>query len=79
MMSNDWLNLKKEARAKKRGLWADPNPLPPWEFRARKTTPETDPDSSRTTQYWLNPKSNVSHNERCENFSEDQEGPILRS
>ena len=22
-----------EARAAKRGLWADPNPVPPWEFR----------------------------------------------
>jgi endonuclease YncB( thermonuclease family) len=22
-----------EARAKQRGLWADPNPVPPWEFR----------------------------------------------
>jgi micrococcal nuclease len=28
--------LEKEARAKKLGLWADPNPIPPWEFRHKK-------------------------------------------
>lgn len=25
--------LEKEARAEKRGLWKDPNPVPPWDFR----------------------------------------------
>jgi|HubBroStandDraft_6_1064221.scaffolds.fasta_scaffold03715_5 micrococcal nuclease len=25
-----------QARALKRGLWADPHPVPPWEFRRRK-------------------------------------------
>jgi endonuclease YncB( thermonuclease family) len=25
--------LEKEAREARRGLWADPNPIPPWEFR----------------------------------------------
>lgn len=28
--------LEAEARAAKRGLWADPNPVPPWEHRYRK-------------------------------------------
>lgn len=34
--------LEKEARSKKIGLWADPNPIPPWDFRHPKipaTTP----------------------------------------
>ena len=26
--------LEREARAARRGLWADPDPVPPWEFRA---------------------------------------------
>ena len=26
--------LEREARAARRGLWADPNPVPPWAFRA---------------------------------------------
>jgi len=28
--------LEKSARENKRGLWADPDPLPPWEFRKRR-------------------------------------------
>lgn len=28
--------LETEARAAKRGLWADDNPVPPWEFRKTK-------------------------------------------
>lgn len=27
--------LQDEARAAKRGLWADPNPVPPWEWRRK--------------------------------------------
>ena len=28
--------LEKEARAAKKGLWVDPQPVPPWEWRKRK-------------------------------------------
>ena len=31
-----WKVLENEAREAKRGLWADPNPLPPWEFRRQE-------------------------------------------
>ena len=67
--------LEDEARNEKRGLWADPNPLAPWEFRARKKTPEADPDSTTTKKrYWLNTSSNVRHNERCEHFQKTKKG-----
>jgi hypothetical protein len=70
-------SLEDEARAEKRGLWADPNPLPPWEFRARKKTPATNTDSSGTEKkYWLNLSSNVRHNERCENFQKTKKGRL---
>ncbi len=28
--------LEKSAREAKKGLWADPHPMPPWEWRKRK-------------------------------------------
>ncbi len=28
--------LEREARRIKRGLWADPHPVPPWEWRTRR-------------------------------------------
>lgn len=31
-------HLQHEARAARRGLWADPSPIPPWEWRAKKKT-----------------------------------------
>ncbi len=31
-----WKGLQIGARMDKRGLWADPNPIPPWEFRRKK-------------------------------------------
>jgi endonuclease YncB( thermonuclease family) len=33
--------LELEARQAKRGLWAQPNPTPPWEWRTGKTAPVT--------------------------------------
>ena len=39
--SNDaeLLELEAEAIRKKRGLWVDPNPIPPWEWRRGRRTP----------------------------------------
>lgn len=33
LSDRDLLLFEKEARGKNRGLWADSNPIPPWEFR----------------------------------------------
>jgi hypothetical protein len=35
--------LEVEARAAKRGLWVDTNPIPPWEFRNGKPVARSDP------------------------------------
>jgi endonuclease YncB( thermonuclease family) len=32
----DWLNLEIVARYDKTGLWSEPNPIPPWEFKHGK-------------------------------------------
>jgi len=34
--------LEADARAARRGLWVDPHPMPPWEFRRREHAPRTD-------------------------------------
>ncbi len=31
-----WIDLEAEARAAKRGLWRDNNPIPPWRYRHEK-------------------------------------------
>jgi endonuclease YncB( thermonuclease family) len=31
--------LESDARAAKRGLWSEPNPIPPWQFRAARRAP----------------------------------------
>ncbi|QCM14261.1 micrococcal nuclease (plasmid) [Agrobacterium tumefaciens] len=31
------IQIEAEARREKRGLWADPSPVPPWEFRRART------------------------------------------
>ena len=31
-----WERLEKQARREKRGLWVQPHPLPPWEWRKKK-------------------------------------------
>jgi endonuclease YncB( thermonuclease family) len=31
-----WKGLQIGARMDKRGLWADPDPIPPWEFRRKR-------------------------------------------
>lgn len=62
--------LEKEAKEAKRGLWVDPNPLPPWEFRVRQKKENGAP----ATQFWLNISSNVRHNQNCEHFKKSKKG-----
>lgn len=31
----EWAKLETEAKIAKRGLWSQPNPIPPWEWRAK--------------------------------------------
>ncbi len=33
--ASEYLDAEREARAKRLGLWREPNPLPPWEYRRR--------------------------------------------
>jgi hypothetical protein len=44
--------LEKEARDARKGLWADPQPVPPWEWRKRR-------DASSTGLAFSRPPSNL--------------------
>lgn len=68
--------LEKNARSSKHGLWADPNPIAPWDFRSRQRAPT---EESASTQFWLNTSSNVRHNERCEYFENTKRGRLCGS
>jgi endonuclease YncB( thermonuclease family) len=56
--------LEAEARAAKVGLWSQPNPVPPWEWRpARKVNPPTEVDG----EVIGNARSRVYHRPGCPN------------
>jgi len=40
---SNWQELEAVARGKKRGLWKNPNAIPPWEYRHAKRTESTPP------------------------------------
>ena len=70
--------LEAEARKAKRGLWADKNPTPPWEYRDKKKAAEPGKKSGTPAagngEYWLNTSSNTRHNSTCEHFKKSRNG-----
>jgi micrococcal nuclease len=69
-------SLEIAARDAKRGLWEDPSPLAPWEFRARKRFAKSvdEPSDGVPRMYWLNASSGVRHNSTCEHFGNTSQG-----
>jgi endonuclease YncB( thermonuclease family) len=40
--AGEFTDAECETQEKRRGLWADPNPVPPWEYRrARRVAPKS--------------------------------------
>lgn len=64
--------LETAARTAKKGLWADANPIPPWEWR-RKPGARAATKKSRGP-YWLNTSSNVRHNSGCRYYKKSTAG-----
>jgi endonuclease YncB( thermonuclease family) len=69
--SADLANAETQAREKKSGLWADANPIPPWEYRAKKKQP-----APAAGEHWLNTSSNVRHNSTCKHFKATKRGRL---
>ena len=68
-------DLEGQARAAKRGLWSESNPLAPWDFRDRQKPKQA---ASTGGEHWLNTSSNVRHNESCEHFKNSKKGRLCR-
>src|SRR5262245_38684438 len=55
--------LEAEARAAKRGLWSQPHPVPPWEFRDKRNALPAE----LATKFLANRRSHVYHRPGCRN------------
>jgi hypothetical protein len=68
--------LEAEAWKAKRGLWADREPVPPWEWRSRpRDSGHTEkPSGDSQSRYWLNQSSGVRHNSSCPWFGRTKRG-----
>ena len=66
---------EEQARKEKRGLWADPAPIPPWEFRRGKTAkaPGATPPATATGPIIGNRNSKIYHLPNCTDYSKVSE------
>ncbi len=60
----NWNKIENKARLKKIGLWADKNPIPPWEYRRGKRTVAKKPENVSGVLHG-NVKSRVLHSSSC--------------
>ena len=76
----DWLQLESAARASHKGLWADANPTPPWEFRQQQrasggfnghgsTAVSTSDSTADAGYYHGNTRSHVFHGSGCKDYN----------
>jgi micrococcal nuclease len=65
------------ARRARRGLWADPSPIAPWDWRNQPRQTETDqPEFTPPAdgKAWLNTTTGVRHNTTCDNWGRTKRG-----
>lgn len=71
---SDWLQLEREAKVSMRGLWANPEPVAPWEWRKAKRSGKASRKTSSTYitsasgAYHGNVKSHVFHDSSCRHY-----------
>jgi micrococcal nuclease len=68
---NEWLEFEKKARAAHFGLWADPNPIPPWEWRTEKRNASANKTNVSVGAgiYHGNIRSHVFHGPGCQDYN----------
>jgi micrococcal nuclease len=67
----EWSKLEQQARSSKIGLWSQPNPIPPWDFRRggkASSQPTSTHDQSDVIGYHGNVSSKVFHQSSCKNY-----------
>lgn len=70
-----WIILEKLARGERKGLWKQPNPTPPWEYRYQKRSthsPGLMDDVNglvSRSEYHGNVSSKVFHSSKCKHFN----------
>jgi endonuclease YncB( thermonuclease family) len=67
-------SAEEAARKAKQGLWADANPIPPWDWRQSERERRQKSRSDVDTGYWLNTSSGVRHNPSCPNYRNTMRG-----
>ena len=67
---------EKSAKEAKRGLWQDPRPIPPWDWRSgdREPGPEMSDDPGELT-HWINADSDKRHRKSCRYFGKGNGRP----
>jgi hypothetical protein len=71
---DDWLKTEGRAQNAKIGLWGDPDPVPPWDWRkgVRNSSYEasnTSKYAAVTEEYHGNVKSHVFHSSSCRHYN----------
>jgi len=66
--------IEAKARAAKRGIWSQPNPVPPWEFRRKKSsTSKAPPEKGTPTTKVFTAKSGKKyHRDGCSSLSKSK-------
>ena len=66
--------VEAKARAAKRGIWSQPNPVPPWEFRRKKSSASKAPPQkgTATTKVFTTRNGKKYHRDGCSSLSKSR-------
>ncbi|MFC1596577.1 thermonuclease family protein [Planctomycetota bacterium] len=68
-------DAEKRASGKLLGLWAAPDPVPPWEFKSSEPAKEAGVADEPSGDFWLTSSSGVRHNSSCRYYKKSNGSP----